>query len=455
MLRIGFVSKVHVPLGIVIGLLCLVIAPFHRNAQAGQMRGTGAFPAELALRWFDLQRALVRSTPGYTPPVASRTFGYTGVTLYEAVIGGMPDHRSLVGQLNGLPELPQPDAEADYQWAVVANSALAQATRLLFPTASDDGKVAIDELYATLLAEFQQAASPEVIERSNDYGIAVADAIYAWSMTDGGYDGQARNFPTDYVAPVGDGLWIPTPRSNGSPLPAMQPTWGDNRPFVLASGQTCMPPAPPAYTEDSASAFYAEALEVYETQTTLTSDQQAIALFWADDLGATATPPGHSISILTQILAQEDTSLAFAAEAYARLGIAMSDAFIGCWHTKYVYNLVRPVTVIQRWIDETWLPIVDTPPFPEYPSGHSVQIGAASAVLASLFGESYAFTDHTHDDRGLPARSYTSFSQMAEEAALSRLYGGIHYRSAIERGLEQGQCIGAQVNELILKQALA
>ena len=141
-------------------------------------------------------------------------------------------------------------------------------------------------------------------------------------------------------------------------------------------------------------------------------------------------------------------SLAFAAEAYARVGIAVSDAFIGCWHAKYVYNLVRPVTYIRAEIDESWMPIINTPPFPEYPSGHSVQSAAAAAVLSALFGDAYTFTDHSHDDLNLQARRFTSFSSMAQEAALSRMYAGIHYRSAIEQGLIQGRCIGEQVNAL-------
>jgi hypothetical protein len=193
-------------------------------------------------------------------------------------------------------------------------------------------------------------------------------------------------------------------------------------------------------------------MEVYQTSQNLTQEQTDIALFWADDPGRTATPPGHSIAVLTQILEQENATLALSAEAYARVGIAVTDAFIGCWHAKYTYNLVRPVTYIQQLTVESWMPLVNTPPFPEYPSGHSVQTGAAAVVLAGMFGEEYSFTDHTHDTLGLAARSFASFTEMANEAALSRLYGGIHYRAAIELGLEQGTCIGERVNSLIFSQ---
>jgi len=190
---------------------------------------------------------------------------------------------------------------------------------------------------------------------------------------------------------------------------------------------------------------------VYNTETHLTPEQRDIALFWADDPGATATPPGHWISILNQVLETQGVVLDRAAEAYAKVGIALADSFIGCWHAKYQYNLIRPVTVIRAKLDPDWLPLVNTPPFPEYPSGHSVQSAAAAEVLTDLFGDRYAFTDQTHADRGYLPRSFESFRAAAEEAAISRLYGGIHYRSAIEQGLAEGRCIGQQVNAIVFR----
>jgi hypothetical protein len=148
------------------------------------------------------------------------------------------------------------------------------------------------------------------------------------------------------------------------------------------------------------------------------------------------------------VLRRRDASLARAAEVYAKVGIAVCDAFIACWYQKYVYNLLRPVTYIRRLVDPTWLPVLVTPPFPEYTSGHSVQSGAAFQVLTDLFGQSYAFVDHTHDDRGFAPRSFGSFLEAAEEAAISRLYGGIHFRSAIVNGVTQGRCIGTAVTAL-------
>ncbi|MGH9118043.1 MAG: vanadium-dependent haloperoxidase [Acidimicrobiales bacterium] len=157
------------------------------------------------------------------------------------------------------------------------------------------------------------------------------------------------------------------------------------------------------------------------------------------------TPPGHSCAIAGQVLERENASLMRAAETFAKVGIAVNDAFISCWNAKYVYNLLRPVTYLQANVDAGWLPILTTPPFPEYPSGHSVQSGAAFQVLADLFGDDYRFVDRSNDDRRLPRRRFDSFTAAADEAGISRLYGGIHYRTAIERGLVQGRTIGAAV----------
>jgi hypothetical protein len=209
-----------------------------------------------------------------------------------------------------------------------------------------------------------------------------------------------------------------------------------------------------AFSTDQQSPFYTQALEVYSTVNNLTTSQTNTALYWNDNPVSTATPGGHSLSILTQVLAKENSNLAFAAEAYARLGIGLNDAFISCWKAKYTYNLIRPVSYINQNMDTSWHTVVSTPPFPEYTSGHSVQSGAMTRILSDIFGYTYSFTDHTHEGRtdfdGTP-RTYASFNDAASEAAISRLYGGIHYRAAIENGLIQGKQVGANVSSIVLK----
>ena len=433
-------------------VLCLLIS-FLIACQPETSQPTAVFPAQLATEWFDLQLKLTQETPGFTPPVASRALGYSGVTLYESVVAGMPQNNSLVGQLNGLDSLPQPEEGEVYHWPTAANSALAAMLRYLYPTASPANRAAINALEGKYAAQYKGEVAEDVYGRSAAYGKSVAKAIFEWSKSDGGHQGYAANFPDSYLPPSGNGLWVTTPP--GYQI-ALQPYWHHNRPFVLNPQEECVAPPPTEYSETADSPFYAEAMEVYTAVQNLTPEQEAIALFWADDPGKTVTPPGHSISIASIVLRQEEADLAAAAEIYARVGIAVADAFIGCWNAKFTYNLVRPISYIQNIINPNWntpdiTDPVTTPPFPEYTSGHSVQSGATATVLTALFGDNYHFTDDTHSQRGLAARTYNSFYEAADEAAISRLYGGIHYRPAIEMGMNQGRCIGELVNGLAWK----
>ncbi len=420
---------------------------------SAQDTSTNTYSGDIAIDWFDLQLELAQTTPGFTPPVVSRAFAYSGVTLYEAVVPGMTDYQSLAGQLNGLNELPQPIEGVEYDWRVVANTALYEIVHYMYFNTSEENFDKMEALYEEWHSTLEAEVSPEVMEASLTQGRVVANAILIWSLSDGGYQGQLRNFPTSYVPLTGEGLWVQTPQPNGAPLPALQPYWGNNRTFVVDKDEQCYLAPPPEYSEEEGTAFYEEAMEVYETVNNLTEEQNNIALFWADDPGATATPPGHSISITNQVLELENATLDTAAVTYATVGISQADAFILGWYYKYRYNLIRPLTYIQNVIEPTWNtpdlsdPVV-TPPFPEYPSGHSVQSGAAAQVLTDLFGDDYAFTDYTHDALGFEERSFDSFYDFADEAAISRLYGGIHYRAAIELGVENGKCVGEVVSGL-------
>ncbi len=402
--------------------------------------------AAVPLAWYALALELTRTTPGFSPPVASRAFGYLGLTLYEAVVAGIPRRRSLGGHLAGL-RLPEPPRRARrMHWPASANSALATTTRVLFASTSPANHAAIDQLEASLRPRARSGSNLLVAE-SIDWGRSVASAVMSWSRDDGGHDAHLRNFPSDHEPPVGPGLWEPTPPDF---LPALQPTWGRNRTFAVGSGGECGSGDHPPYSERSDSAFFDDAVEVYETVLAVSDEQREIASFWSDDPGRTATPPGHSISILNQVATVEQLDLATAAECYLKVGFAVSDAFVTCWNTKYQYNLLRPITYVRAHLDAGWSPLLPTPPFPEYTSGHSVQSGAAFAVMGDIFGDAYELTDRTHDRLGLAPRSFTSFSQAADEAAISRLYGGIHFRPAIELGLEQGRCVARAVARLPL-----
>ena len=403
-----------------------------------------SFPSDVASAWFEELYDVVKaeSTP---PPPASRIYGVTAVALYESIVAGTRENRSLVGQLNDLTSVPQPKRHKKYHWPAVANAVLADTIRGLYPTISQASLDAINNLEESIASEQRHRVPRPVYERSVAHGQAVAAAILDWAST----DGFATNNNCPYVpAPVA-GAWVPTPPAfNPNPL---QPCWGFLRPMVLTSGE-CAPPGHPAFSTDAASDFYAAALEVHDVGVSLTGEQKTIASYWADGAGATGTPPGHWVAIVSQIARNDALSLAAAAEAYARTGIAIYDAFIECWSTKYISNLERPVTYIQANIDPAWLSFIVTPAFPTYTSGHSTQSGAAARALTDMFGIK-SFTDTTHTDHGLvppqDPRTFDSFDEAAAEAALSRLYGGIHFSFDNNDGFSSGQCIGRAIHDRV------
>jgi hypothetical protein len=405
---------------------------------------------KIALAWYDLALELVRHTPTYSPPVASRAFGYLGLVLFEAVADDSSSLRSLSGQLNGFSRLLAPDG-LKVNRAVVVHSALSSTVKVLFANVNPTGKRALEAIHARLTREVTNSADPAILDISLARGQAIANAVLEWAKTDGGSSIVNLGFPLSHPKATEPSQWTPTAALGLQQVPLL-PTWGQNRPLVLESGSTCPIAAPVPYSESKDSSFYNEALEVYTTVKNLTKEQRAIARFWSDDPMLTSTPPGHWVGIATQLAKEKSWSLETFAEAQARVGIAVNDAFIGCWHEKFKYNLLRPITYIRRLIDPTWETLLITPPFPEYPSGHSTQSAAAATVLTAMLGGDYAFTDRTHEPDGLEARSFKSFWDAANEAAISRLYGGIHYRSGVSRGLEQGRCIGERVNALRFKQ---
>jgi hypothetical protein len=369
-----------------------------------------------------------------------------GITTYEALAGGDTNLASLAGQVNALTPAP-PRTDATYDDAIILHASLSFAAKQYFGYTGPTGQHAMSRMIEVMGAKVNMGVDPEIVARSMAYGQAIGEHILAWSATDGGAVIENLGFPYAYTLTKGAHNWVPTSKISLQQVPLL-PKWGENRPFAMPSGASCPLPPPPAYSEDPQSAFYAEAMEVVSVTKSLSDEQKLIARFWSDDPMLSPTPPGHWISIAMGILSAQNADGPRHAEVLAKLGMAVADGFIGCWNAKYEYDLLRPVTYIKRVIDKSWEPMLITPPFPEYPSGHSSQSGAAAAVLTDLFGEGFAFEDHTHAADGLPVRTYTGFWPAAEEAALSRLYGGIHFRSAIELGLDQGRCIGGYVNNI-------
>lgn len=405
-------------------------------------QAAAADPRETLQAWHRMALELTRHTATYTPPVASRAYAYLGVAAFEVVASGSGKLQSLGGQLNALSALPKREAGAAYDDAVALDAALSSAVHDLFGNTGPTGQRAMEALDRQQQAKVAAGVAPEVVAHSRAYGRAVAGHILAWSRDDGGAVVENMGFPREYTLAKGPGAWVPTSPIVQQQFPLL-PDWGKNRPFAMPTGASCPAPAPIAYSENPNSAYHKEADEVYQVWKALTPEHRAIARFWADDAMLSVTPPGHWLSIVLQLLERDNIPLDKGVDVLVRLGIAEADAFIGCWQAKYVYNTVRPVTYIRRLIDAEFDPVVSTPPFPEYPSGHSTQSSAAAAVLTSIFGEDFAFNDDTGQEDGPEPRSFPSFQAAADEAAVSRLYGGIHYRVAIELGAAQGKCIAA------------
>jgi hypothetical protein len=424
--------------------------PEPTRAVAGNENGARVlvsdFSADVPSAYYSLSLQFSKQTAGFTPPVQARAYAYMGLALYEALVSGIPDHRSIASQLNGIGPLPEPKG-IPYYWPLVANAALAEVMRGLWGDQTNraaDNIADLNALEARLAAQYSEGVPPGLAMLSTDFGRAVGAAVFATSRDDGGDRGYLTNFPTSYVPPVGPGFWVPTAAGQV----AMQPFWGTIvHTFTLSTAAECDPGPPLVYSDQPGSAFYGEAAEVYNLSKTLTPEQTIIARFWADGPG-TISGPGHSLAIVTEVLQQQDANLAQAAEAYARAGIADADAVTSLWWVKYHYNLIRPVTYIRRVIDPSWSPLLPTPPFPEYVSAHSGQSVAAMTTLEALFGTNVAFVDHAHDADGFTPRSFNRILAAAEEAGMSRLYAGIHFRSGNLNGQALGRCVAAQVNAL-------
>jgi len=407
------------------------------------------YNGDVATQWNNLETRLIKSTSGFVPPVAARALGYANLAAYEAISPGLNGMRSMDAVMNYSYTLPYASINTKYNWALVSNAAYFQSFKALFPNTNSTNMVVIDSLYLALKTNLSTSESAEVITRSESYGAEVADVIFNWSSSDNGNQAYANLFPTNYTRPTGIENWEPTPPAFQS-IPLL-PYWGNNRPFLSGNvSAACLPPPPPMYSTETNSDFYSEAMEVYTTSTTLTQDQRDIAVFWADGSG-TYTPAGHLMNLATELIKEDQLPLNKAAEVYLRMGLAVNDAFIACWKAKYTYNLLRPVTYIQRNIDASWLPLVTTPPFPEYTSGHSSVSGACSEVLTKAFGTNRMFIDNTNSEFGYSPRSFNNFYEAAEEAAASRLYGGIHYQSANANGINCGKQIGRNINAIQLR----
>ncbi|MDB5127603.1 vanadium-dependent haloperoxidase [Mucilaginibacter sp.] len=387
----------------------------------------------------------------FPPVIASRNYVYANIAAYEVIAAGDPQHyRSLAGQIKHLPAAPKPEQgkEIDFQFASLLSFCFV-GNAVTFPEGSMFSY--IDELKK----KAKDAGMPsDVFKNSVAYSDTVAKHILKWSKKD--HYAQTRS-ASKYTVTRKDGRWIPTPPMYAQ---ALEPHWGEIRPMVLDSASQIPAPEPPPYNmTDKNSVFYKSVMEVKQLGDSLTADQKHMADFWDDNafkmnvvghaMFATKKfgPAGHWMNIAGIGSKMKNADFGTTVVAYTQASIALFDAFINCWYVKYKANSVRPETVITKLIDPDWRPRIQTPPFPEYISGHAVISAAAAETLTHNFGDNMAYTDASESEFGIPARTFTSFRAAAQEAALSRVYGGIHYKNACIIGSMSGRKIGQLVNE--------
>ncbi len=405
-------------------------------AQATKPVSANDLDSKFAVEWMRLTYANVKAEV-VNAPAASRVYAYAGITVYESVSQGLDGYVSLRNSIKSMPELPKLDASATYDWPTVANGSLSVVIPYLLP--SENTKKSVDELRKKQVADRTKATDAKTVETSLAHGEAIGKALVEWMIADKYKELTAE----PYTLPTGE-LWNYVPTSPGAKV--VGSSWGKQRPFALETSAVCDVPIIWKFSAEKDSSFYQQAMEVKTTVDKLTQFQKDTVNFWVDTPGQTGAPAGHWMEIGNQLVEQLDLKLGRAAEMYAMLGIALGDAFIACWQQKYEAPLLRPQTYIQRYIQKNWTSFVITPPFPSYTSGHSSASVAAATVLTALFG-AQPFTDGTHakDEIGIPARTYMTFRAAADEAALSRLWGGIHYRFDNEMGQLQGDCVGTRV----------
>lgn len=396
--------------------------------------------------WMEQLTAIIRST-NMSGPQASRILAYASIAYYQGYALSSDDMRSLVGQLQGLDALPEPDPELSYNYGVIAEAAMHRTLAHHFEDAPINIKLVLSSTYSSHERDYAAiGVSEAVIDRSREFGWLIGDAINEWSASDG-YDQMLQCTKT---LPLGPQYWKPTLTAFSGPELAC---WGDIRPFTFTNDQLitlCHPGLPEDFSTEPQTQYENDLLELIEYRANLNSEQEAIAKFWNDGSGS-FTVPGHYVSILAQLIDQNLLDGKETVTAWAQLCIAMADTYVSTYKLKYTYFTVRPITVIRANNDPSWESFLLNPATPEFPSLRATMAYSATQVLINLYGD-IEFRDNSQAIFNLDERHYLSFTAMAEEAAYSRLYAGTNLRSTLDRSEYHGRCIAQRANELFFNE---
>jgi hypothetical protein len=392
----------------------------------------------------------------FTPPVASRIYTYPNIAFYECIRLDDPSMQTLSGRITGLGTLPAPAANNKIDNFVAAAVSFSYVAQNLVGSESkleNWRQKFIDSI-------LYNKSNAELIKNSILYGKLVADNIFAWAKKDNYNESRGMS---RFTVSKETGTWQPTPEDYSQ---AIEPHWKTIRPLTLSSSSQFSPAEKLEYSLKKKSLFYKSMMEVYETVKKLDTTQKAIAKYWDDNPNVSVnmghlnyfihkiSPGGHWLMIAKQACEEKKETVTRASLAYTLTSIAVFDGFISCWDEKYNTNLVRPITVINDHVDKNWLPYIQTPPFPEFTSGHGVISNAAAAVLTGLFGDNYAFTDATEIPFGNETRNFKSFYEASTEVSWSRVYGGIHYPATARISIVQGKDVGTHVLKTLYPAAL-
>lgn len=411
---------------------------------------------DLATKWAEMTLFITKNTPSNSPTYSSRCLGYIGLTMYESIVNGYPTYKSLAGQLDSLDNLPLPEKDKNYDWHLSLNAAQAFILKNIYNQTSDQNKLKIDSLENAIYTFYtNKNNNKEVINRSVSFGKNIASTIFEWSKTDGGHRAYLKNFDKKMVNPIRLGCWSPPLYGQSFSHYPLHPHWGQNRTFLKQNHEISPPSVIPFDTMPN-SPYYKQFEAVYNQEKILTQDQKEAAIWWSDDPDETFTPPGHSYYLANTVVKITNPPLIKCAETYAKVGMAVADAFTNCWKWKYQFFTERPNNYVTQHIDPRWESFWPDPPFPAFPSGHAIQAAATATVLTDLYGEKFEFTDNAHVGRkrdelrntDFKARHFNSFWEVAEETAKSRFYGGIHAPQDNNAGLEKGKVVGENINRL-------
>lgn len=421
-------------------IIIMIAANSCNKSEVGNYHPEKIPAGSVAFDWYRLQLHLLLERNSSMNGVY---FGYLGIGLYESVRHGIANSLSFSSKLYQMPEMPAIQSGELYDWEESANAAMADMLRSFNTGLTSADLGSIDSLENAWNEKFHFPSGNPIFNRSQAFGKGIAAAIHSWSATD--------NFnPSNvgYVVPVFPGAWVPTPPAF-LPVP-MNPFISQARPF-LQQDLTNIAPPPTSYSEDVNSDFYAMEKYLYDVSKTLSTDQKNIALFWVDQgNGLGYTPDGHNQLVVTEALEQAKANLAVAAEAYAKAGIAERESNIVAFRGKYKYDVIRPVSYIRKIIDSTWLPLIITPPFPEYPNAHAYITSSVMRATASVLGDHASVVDHAYDFRGWASRNYPTLDSAGREAGISRVYGGIHYLPSTHVGISLGKDLGNSIGSIYL-----